>query len=70
MSDLSFFSSSGSTFLVGVRVRLYLPAVMVEKEIPSRLSRSYTFGCSVMTPIEPSTAKGDATSRSATHAIM
>ena len=36
----------------------------------SRCNRSYTFGTSEMTPMEPSTANGEATSLSATHAIM
>lgn len=36
MSSLSFFWSSTSIRLVGVSVRLYLPAVTVEKTIPAR----------------------------------
>lgn len=47
MSSFSFFSSAGSIFFVGVRVRLNLPAVIVEKATPSRFSRSYTLGCAV-----------------------
>ena len=34
------------------------------------IAAAYAFGCSVMTPIEPTTANGEATIVSAVHAIM
>ena len=70
MSALDFSTSAFSIFFVGVSVRLNLPAVTVWNSTPSFFSRSYTLGISEMTPMDPSTANGDATSRSAVHAIM
>mmetsp|Transcript_44187 Transcript_44187/g.103343 ORF Transcript_44187/g.103343 Transcript_44187/m.103343 type:complete len:233 (+) Transcript_44187:328-1026(+) len=69
MSSLVLFRSASSSFFVGVSVRLYLPAVTVEKATPSFFSRSYTLGISVITPIEPSTANGAAIILSAVQAI-
>mmetsp|Transcript_39300 Transcript_39300/g.103083 ORF Transcript_39300/g.103083 Transcript_39300/m.103083 type:complete len:205 (-) Transcript_39300:1054-1668(-) len=69
ISSLVFVRSASSIFFVGVSVRLYFPAVTVENCTPSFCSRSYTFGISVMTPIEPSTANGAAMILSAVHAI-
>mmetsp|Transcript_11764 Transcript_11764/g.21431 ORF Transcript_11764/g.21431 Transcript_11764/m.21431 type:complete len:287 (+) Transcript_11764:958-1818(+) len=70
ISSFDFLISSGITFLVGVIVLLYLPAVIVWNSIPSFLSLWYTFGTSLITPIEPRTANGDAIILSATHVIM
>ena len=56
---------SGQQGLIGGSAGLYIC-----KRRTSFLRRSYTFGCSVITPIDPRTAKGAERMRSATHAIM
>mmetsp|Transcript_54810 Transcript_54810/g.91342 ORF Transcript_54810/g.91342 Transcript_54810/m.91342 type:complete len:230 (-) Transcript_54810:988-1677(-) len=70
MSSFSFALSSSVVSLNGVRVLLNSPAVVVLNTTPSRFRRSNTLGCSLITPMDPRTAKGEATSRSAVHAIM
>mmetsp|Transcript_48203 Transcript_48203/g.153861 ORF Transcript_48203/g.153861 Transcript_48203/m.153861 type:complete len:244 (+) Transcript_48203:90-821(+) len=69
MSSLFFLRSSSVGCLKGVSVRLYLPAVVVSKLMPSRWRRSKTMGSSCTTPMEPMTAKGEQTMRSAVQAM-
>ena len=66
----NFRFASSVVSVRGVTVRLNLPAVKSRKSMSFFFSTLWRFGICATTPMEPRIAKGDATTLSATHAII